>query len=61
MVGDLSTGAAVFAQQPQDDRETVVDGQQRREPAFEVVLPRVRIGVQPVVIRRQVEFANTAR
>ena len=56
----LAARAAVVAQQAQDDREPVVDRQERRDPAAQVVLPRGGVAVQPVVVAGQIELADAA-
>ncbi|MBV6406456.1 MAG: hypothetical protein EFKGCFLK_00001 [Rhodocyclaceae bacterium] len=60
MRGDVLFLAARGAQQSQHDGQTVADRQHRVEPAGKVALARRRLAMQPVVIGRQVEFADAA-
>ena len=59
-IRDLLARAAVVAKEPQDDCQAVVDRQERLEPRLQVILPRGRVGIEPVVVRRQVELADAA-
>src|ERR1700737_5039626 len=59
--GSVPPRLAVFAQDAQDDRQAFMDRKQRRKPGFQVVLPRYRIQMQPVVKRRKIEFRHASR
>ena len=56
----MATDAAVFTQQPQDDRHRRVNRLEGFDPIGKVIAARRWILLQPVVIGRKVEFADAA-
>ena len=58
--GDLPFGPARGAQQAQHDGEPGADRQHRLDPGGEVAVAERGVAVEPVVIGRQVEFADAA-
>src|SRR5258706_10261884 len=55
VMSGMATDLAIVAQQPKDDRQARVNGQQRSKPAFQVTLPSRRVEIEPVVIGGQIE------
>ena len=56
----MAADAAVFTQQPQDDRRRRVNRLEGLDPIGKVIAARRRILLQPVVIGGEVELADAA-